>query len=126
MVGRLVEKIRTNHRVTLKVLSGDIGFDPAYISRIETGKVAPSENFINKFCEYFGIETGTEMHRKLSDEASIAKAKIPEYVMKNEEVVDMLPIFFRTMTGGKVEDAELDKLIALIQRNNGKNEETHL
>ena len=55
-----LKKIRTENGITLSQLSQDIGYDIAYISRCENGKISPSGKYLKDFMDYFGIKP--EMH----------------------------------------------------------------
>ena len=41
--------------------------------------------------------------------------RIPDYVLKDEELVQKLPAFFRTLSGSKPTDEELENLIKLLR-----------
>ncbi len=41
--------------------------------------------------------------------------RIPDYVLKDEELVEKLPAFFRTLSGKKPSDEELANLIKLLR-----------
>lgn len=124
--GQTIEEIRKSSSITLKQLSRDIGFDPSYISRIERGKKKPSDKFVDAFTSYFAIETGTETYKKIKDSASIARAEIPDYVMSEKDIVDRLPMLFRTITGSKIEEDALDDLINLLKSHEDKVSKTDI
>jgi len=49
------------------------------------------------------------------DLAAAESGKIPKDILSDEEVVEKLPILFRTLRGKKVSDEKLNKLVRKIR-----------
>jgi hypothetical protein len=41
--------------------------------------------------------------------------RIPDYILKDEKLVAQLPVFFRTISGQKPSEEQLENLIALLR-----------
>jgi hypothetical protein len=59
--------------------------------------------------------TLTDDWLKFFDYAAVDSGRIPDYVLKDEELVEKLPAFFRTLSGNKPSDEELENLIKLLR-----------
>ncbi len=67
--GSLLRKLRYKQDIGIKKLASAIDVDYAYISRIENGRVKPSERVIERISKYFDYS---------KDELMILGDKIPE------------------------------------------------
>lgn len=69
--------------------------------RSQPSKLAPKPDAANflKFFDYAAVDAGSR----------------PDYVMKDEELVQKLPAFFRTLSGSRPTDEELENLIKLLR-----------
>ncbi len=50
-------------------------------------------------------------HDKFMDEADVSRGNIPQDVIENEQLIEKLPIFFRTVRGAELSDEKIDDLI---------------
>lgn len=48
--------VRIGNNKTLEYVSTQIGVSKAYCNAVETGKKKPSDNYVAKFCELFGVK----------------------------------------------------------------------
>lgn len=67
--GSLLRKLRYDQDIGIKKLATAINVDYAYLSRIENGKIRPSERVIERISKYFNYN---------KDELMILGDKIPE------------------------------------------------
>jgi transcriptional regulator with XRE-family HTH domain len=58
-INRMLKLLRNIEGVSAKELAGELGFSPAYISELETGKKAPTLRVLNAYGQYFGIRPAT-------------------------------------------------------------------
>jgi hypothetical protein len=70
---------------------------------------------LEKIAEMLKLGKGSADWHRLFDLASLSIKKIPEDVYSDEEVLEVLPVFFRTVRGDKPTPEELDKLIQLLK-----------
>ncbi|MBK8000688.1 MAG: hypothetical protein IPK15_18720 [Verrucomicrobia bacterium] len=53
---------------------------------------------------------------KFFDLAAVDAGRIPDYVLKDQELVSQLPVFFRTLSGQRHSREDLEKLLEMINR----------
>jgi hypothetical protein len=93
------------------------GLDPGNISRLERGRLPPPQGDRRaEYAKMLQLVEGSDEWYKFCDLASAEKGMIPEDLQSEEEVMDKLPILFRTLRGQKVPDEKLDELIRMIRR----------
>ena len=72
---------------------------------------------LERIADILGIEDGSGDWNSLFDFADIDLENIPDYVMRSEEeVLKLLPIFFRTIGSIKPTSDELDELIENLKK----------
>lgn len=103
---------------TLRQFCLEKGLDPANISKLERGKMPPPDKRekLEEYAKCLDIKEGSADWYEFFDLACLAQGKIPEEVMEDKEVVEKLPILFRTVRGQRVTDEQLKALIQLIKR----------
>lgn len=92
--------------------------DPGNISKIERGISAPpsSHKILEKYAVSLGIEEGHDEWYEFFDLAASCSGKLPPDVMSNEQLVEKLPLLFRTIRGQKLDSRKLDELAELIRK----------
>ena len=73
------------------------------------------DDVLNRIAAILGISEDSKDRETLFDYASIDAGKIPEYVMKDEDLMKRLPLFFRTASGKKPTMEELEKLAEILK-----------
>jgi len=113
--GEYIKSLRISKEITLRDFCRRVNIDASNWSKIERGKISPpkSKTVLNNIAETLGIETSSEEYLTLCDLAAISY--IPTELLSNKEVVEKLPVFFRTARGEKPTDDELKELINLIK-----------
>lgn len=94
------------------------GFDAGNISKIERGKLAPPRGQ-EKLAEYalaLALTEGSDEWFQLFDLAAASRGEIPADLLEDAEVVDQLPVLFRTLRGEQVPEEQLHKLLDIIRR----------
>jgi transcriptional regulator with XRE-family HTH domain len=101
---------------TLRQFCLDNDLDPGNISKIERGRMVPStsEDKLREFATFLHIEIGSDEWQTFQDLAMASAGKIPED-LREDEIIEKLPIFFRTLRNKKFSNDELDKLIEKIK-----------
>jgi len=118
MFGELFKKLRLKEGYTLREYCRKFDRDPAYISRIERGKVVPPTNpqTLERFALSLGLKDNSIEMREFIYSATISAGKIPQEIMSDKEVIEKLPLLLRTVHGQKLTDEQLDNLIEVIKR----------
>ncbi len=70
---------------------------------------------MEKLAKSLRIENGTADWFEFHSLASVARQQIPKVLMDDSEVVDKLPILFRTLQGEPLPEEQLDELIDFIR-----------
>jgi hypothetical protein len=74
------------------------------------------EDTLRSWAKQLGLKQGSEDWLKFFDYAAVDAGRIPEYVLKDEQLVAKLPVFFRTLSGQKPSREDLEKLLEIINR----------
>lgn len=112
--GEYVKELRIKKRITLREFCRLNNLDPSNWSKVERGILSPpkSKNVLTAIANSFHLEEGSEEWNTLFDLAAIGH--IPRQILTDENIVNKLPIFFRTIRGEKPTERELKELIKLI------------
>ena len=102
---------------TLRRFCQEKGLDPGNLSRMERGLLPPprGREKLEEYAAYLGLVKGTDEWYQFFDLAHAASGQIPKELLEDEELVNKLPVLFRTLRGQKVTDDQLDKLIEMIR-----------
>jgi transcriptional regulator with XRE-family HTH domain len=116
--GDLFKLKRIEKGLTLREFCRINGFDPGNVSKIERGLFKPpqSKEMLSKYAAALGIEEGSEDWLAFCDLAIISAGKIPEDIVTNEELMNALPVLFRTVRDKTLDDEGMEKLINSIKR----------
>jgi transcriptional regulator with XRE-family HTH domain len=117
MFGEFIKQIRAAQRLGLREFCLEHGHDPSNWSKIEREVLPPprDEATLRAWAKQLGLKQGSDDWLKFFDYAAVDAGRIPDYVLKDEELVEKLPAFFRTLSGSKPSDEELENLIKLLR-----------
>ena len=118
MFGEFIKERRIKKRITLRVFSEALGYDPANYSRIERGLLMPPASTIKlaAFAKELGIALGSEEHREMVRLAALGRGDIPPAILADKAMLARLPVLFRTLEGEKVDGSMLDDLFEALRR----------
>ncbi len=118
MFGQFVKEDRLAKGLGLREFCRKLGIDASNWSKVERGTLAPpqDEKKLEKIANILGIEPNTDKWKALHDQANIDAGIIPKDLLSDKEVLNSLPMFFRTIRSEKPTPEELDKLIKKIQK----------
>ncbi|OGP67710.1 MAG: hypothetical protein A2W27_10860 [Deltaproteobacteria bacterium RBG_16_44_11] len=116
--GEFFKKIRHKNDMTLRQFCLKYELDPGNISKIERGRAAPpsSRKILEKYASFLGIEENSDDWYEFFDLAAACSGKLPPDVMSDAQLVEKLPLFFRTIRGQKLDSKKLDELAELIRK----------
>ncbi len=119
--GPFARQIRVRLGETLRQFCARVGLDPAYISRIERGLLAPPQDQakLDYYAESLGLTRDTDDWQTFMDLAATAAGRLPQDALKNEQLMACLPSFLRSMRGQRVSDEDLDRLVEMIRKGGG-------
>ena len=116
--GQFVRELRARKRITLREFCLKNNHDPSNWSKMEREELPPPENpnMLEDWALELGIEKGSTDWYLFFDLAAQGRGKIPPDLLNDVELVDALPMFFRTFRGQKPSEEELDKTIQLLRK----------
>lgn len=111
---QFVKEKRMEKQITLREFCRSAEVDPSNWSKIERGlaEAPKSKEFIDRIAAVLALNR--EEKATLHDLAIIES--IPEDLRPEEEILEKLPIFFRTVRGDKPSEEELRELIRMISQ----------
>lgn len=111
--GEFIKKVRVASEVTLREFCEAHGFDPGNYSRMERGLFPPPqrEDLLEKYALALGLKKGSDGWYEFFDLAATTRGQLPKDLLSDEELVEKLPVLFRTLRGSKVPADKLDDLI---------------
>ena len=115
--GEFFKNKRIEQGLTLRAFCSKHGYDPGNISRLERGRLAApqSRELLEKYAQALAIRKGADQWYEFFDLAAAESGQIPPEIMADEEVVEKLPILFRTLRGQRVPNEKLEELIRMIR-----------
>ncbi len=116
--GPYLKEQRTTKRVTHRAFCEKAGADPGNISRIERGIWSPPQDheILERYAKALDIKQGSDEWYKFFDYAAADRGIVPEDLMSEEDVVEALPVLFRTLRREKPTPEELDRLVNKLRR----------
>lgn len=117
--GEYFNALRVGKGLTLRKFAEKLEEDPAYISRLERGRVrAPKSNEKLKFFAHaLGLNEGEKDFDKFICLAEISNKSYGTESVKDERILEKLPIFLRTLDNKGLDEGKLDDLIKDIREN---------
>jgi len=110
-------ELRKEKRITLRAFFENAEADPGNISRMERGVMTPPQDrdILARYAKALGLLEGSDQWYRFFDLAAADRGMIPQDLMEDEELVNHLPAFFRTLRGQKPTEDELRGIIAKIR-----------
>ncbi len=118
LFGEFFKKKRLQKNVSLRQFCLEHGFDPGNTSKMERGLLAPpaSKESLAKYAGALGLEEGSDDWREFFDRAAACRGEVPVDILRDDALVQKLPLFFRTLRGEKVPREKLNEIMELIKR----------
>lgn len=115
--GALLKELRVKKGMTLREFCMMYGFDAGNYSRVERGLFAPPNNEkVEEYAKSLDVAPGSDLYVDLFDRAAIDRGVLPQDLLADDEVLEQLPVLFRTLRGQAVEESNLDKLVDLLRK----------
>jgi len=117
MFGEFIKSLRLERDIGLREFCRRLSFDASNWSKIERGVLAPPQDKdkLDKIAKVLNVEKGEDLYNELMDKASIDAGIIPKDILSDQETLNSLPMFFRTVRSEKPTPEELEKLIKKIR-----------
>ena len=122
MFGKFIKQQRLAKKLTLRNFCRQLNEDASNWSKVERGKISPPQDKqkLSKIASILGIVEGSQAWQDMFDYSAIDAGKIPDYLLSDKEIIDILPVFFRTVGNTKPTPEELKQLITTIRNNEEK------
>ncbi|MCX6761152.1 MAG: helix-turn-helix transcriptional regulator [Candidatus Nealsonbacteria bacterium] len=113
---QILKELRIKKGLTLRNACRILDYDPSNWSKIERGKMPPpsDEKTLRKWAKSLGVSNENDI-REFVDRANIVQGIVPKDILSQNNVVEFLPAFFRTLRNKKPTQKEIDRLIKLIR-----------
>lgn len=117
MFGEFIKERRQKLGYTLREFCKKHQLDPGNWSRLERGLSKPPQNdkILNEFASYLEIEHDSAEYRDLLDLAEFEQGKIPRDLLKDNELKNLLPLFFRTVRETRPTEEDLIGIIEAVR-----------
>lgn len=117
MFGNFIKELRAKRRQGLREFCLKHGYDPSNWSKIEREVLLPprDEEMLRKWAKRIGLKPGSDDWQKFFDYAAVDAGRIPDHVLKDEELVEKLPAFFRRLSSFKPIRKDLENLLEVIK-----------
>ena len=114
---QILKELRIKKGLTLRNTCRILNYDPSNWSKIERGKMPPpsDEKILRKWAKALGLSNENDI-REFVDRANVAQGIVPQDILSQNNVVEFLPAFFRTLRNKKPTQKEIDRLIKLIRK----------
>jgi transcriptional regulator with XRE-family HTH domain len=116
--GAFFKSCRIKAGFTLREFCLENGFDPGNLSRMERGLLPPPRDHakLEQYAHALDLKAGSDAWYELFDLAAAEAGRVPKDLLSDKEIVEKLPVIFRTLRGDKISDDHLDALIEKIRR----------
>ncbi len=114
--GSLVRKRRMELRLSLRECAARATMDPGNLSKIERGRAAPPQDadVLARLVDALGL-TGSPGAQRLLDVAATSNGRIPQDIVRNDDVLSALPLLLRAVNDKLRDGARAEALIELIR-----------
>jgi len=113
--GNFVKESRLKKGFTLRDFCRAMKFDASNWSKVERGVLMPpkSSRVLRKIAETLGLKENSDDWHSLFDLAAISF--IPSGLVEDREVIQKLPVFFRTVRGKRPSLRDMKELIKKVR-----------
>ena len=115
-LGTFFKQKRISLHLTLRKFCEQHDLDVGNVSKIERGILPPpkSEKILKKYAGYLKLKKGSDDWYEFFDLAAAESGKLPKELME-KDILERMPVLFRTIRGKKLSKSKLDKLIKIIK-----------
>lgn len=115
--GKFVKEQRLAKDLSLRAFCQQIQEDPSNWSKVERDIMAPPQNEtkLGRIAEVL-VLSEPEERQELFDLARISAGHLPEHVMADKALLEMLPVFFRTVENIKPTREELLEFVEQLRQ----------
>ena len=114
--GELFRQKRITLGFTLRSFCERYSYDPGNISRLERNMLSPSidRQKLEGYALALKIPRDSKEWTLFFDLAHAAKGRVPKDILKSPHILSLLPAFYRTARGEKLNKEKIKQLIKLL------------
>jgi transcriptional regulator with XRE-family HTH domain len=107
--GAFLKQMRINTGFTLQRFCAEFGYDTQNQSKLERGLASPpmADKNLSKLANDLCLWEGMNEWDRLFDLAEACKGKLPPPGLSDDELVEQLPLVFRTVNGKRLSEDKL-------------------
>lgn len=115
--GQRLKGLRISQKITLRRFCLENGFDPSNVSKYERDILPPpkDEAILKRYAKALNLKEGSDEWHEFIDMAEVVNGSIPTDLLENRELLGKLPLFFRTVRGGKTPQDKLKTLLNIVK-----------
>lgn len=104
--------------MTLREFCSIHDLDHSNLSKIERGRLPPpaAPKKLAVLAAAVGLEPNTAAWQEFLDRAYAARGELPPDLAAEEEIIETLPLIFRTLRGESISDEDIKILMELIRK----------
>lgn len=116
--GEFFKRKRIGLGLTLRQFCQQNGFDAGNISKLERDvfSAPQSEEKIEEYANALKLKRGSVDWIEFFDLAAVSSRNLDLMKIKNEDLIQRLPVLFRTLDNKELTEEKLDQIIELIKR----------
>ena len=117
MFGTFIRDLRLKSELGLREFCIQAKVDPSYWSKVEREVVAPpqSEEKLSEIAKILKISKKSHEWEELKERSALGAGKLPGDLLDDKELVECLPLVFRTIKYGKPSEKDLRNLADKIR-----------
>ncbi|MDU9034242.1 helix-turn-helix transcriptional regulator [Pseudomonas corrugata] len=112
--GKLLRKIRIDRGMLLKDMAAGLDVSSAYLSAIETGRKAVTDDVVARVAEYLGYPTQSDEYQELYDAAQITKGEVSISTIGASPLKQQAALAFARQFN-ELEGEDMEKILSLLK-----------
>ena len=116
--GAYLKALRVSNELTLREYCRRLDKDAGNVSKLERGILPPpkDESLVKQYGQALGLEDDAPEMKELIRLAAIGSGHLPKDVLEDDELVDKLPVFFRTVTGSRLDRKKIMDFLESLRK----------
>lgn len=112
--GKLLRKVRIDQGMLLKGMAEGVGVSAAFLSAVETGKKAVSDDLVSRIAAFLGYAPGSAEFNELQDAAVVSRGEISMSTRALDERQQETALAF-ARNFEKLHAGDLDKILEMLK-----------